>query len=164
MPEWTTSPSRHDSTSAGAMATAFRRFSVVNPGIGKLFWGIRKVRAKGSPSGLNQTSANFSPLYFKAAHCFEGSCSEKFTPHLPPLLQDPVASCLCHCNADLAKDKDSESARKWEGGSVNRVRNSRCPLSASFPLLSGGDAARGRSRQRRAAQFLEALPVLLPGG
>ena len=43
------------------------------------------MRAKGSPSGLNQTSANFSPLYFKAAHCFEGGCSEKFTPLLSPL-------------------------------------------------------------------------------
>src|SRR5688572_12174033 len=46
---------------------------------------MRNVSAKGSPSGLNQTSAKDSPLYVKAAHCFEGGLSEKFTPHLPLL-------------------------------------------------------------------------------
>src|SRR5262249_47887778 len=56
---------------------------------------MRNVRANGSPSGLNQTSATVSPLYFKAAHCFEGGCSEKFTPHLPPLglHSDPATAC-----------------------------------------------------------------------
>src|SRR5262245_60670559 len=57
----------------------------------KLSPGMRNVRANGSPSGLNQTSANVSPLYFKAAHCFEGGRSEKFTTHLLPLWE-PVAS------------------------------------------------------------------------
>ena len=31
---------------------------------------------------------DFSPLYFKTAHSFEGGCSEKFTPHLP--LCEPI--------------------------------------------------------------------------
>jgi hypothetical protein len=59
-PSW-----RHDSTSSVAMPTVFRRISAVNrwpmPGSSKLFRGIRKVRANGSPSGLNQTSATCSP-------------------------------------------------------------------------------------------------------
>src|SRR5260370_32541230 len=43
---------------------------------------MRNARAQGSPSGLNQTSANFSPRNFKAAHCSEGGCSENFNSHL----------------------------------------------------------------------------------
>src|SRR5438105_3440898 len=53
------------------------------PGIWKLPRGIRNTRASGSPSGLNQTSAILSPRNVKAAHCFEGSCSEKFKPRPP---------------------------------------------------------------------------------
>src|SRR5207237_406869 len=54
----------------------------LKPGMRKLSAGMRKASAQGSSLGLNQTSANFSPRNFKAAHCFEGGCSEKFIPHL----------------------------------------------------------------------------------
>ena len=141
IPGWETSPWRHDSTSPGAMATALRRFSIVNcvlmPGISKLPRGMRKVRAKGSPSGLNQTSANLSPLYFKAAHCFEGGCSEKFIPHPPPWTGFPVrqlrpgqlipagqgrfsspwpslSDVFSHCNADSERGKDRRSRSSVE--------------------------------------------------
>src|SRR5262245_42319091 len=39
------------------------------------------------------------PLYIKATHCFEGGCSEKFTPHLsgnkPLLTRKPLLTALC---------------------------------------------------------------------
>src|SRR5215211_6530917 len=52
------------------------------PGTSKVLRGTRNLRTEGSPSGLNQASAIGSPLYFNAAQCVEGGCSEKFTPHL----------------------------------------------------------------------------------
>src|SRR5262245_56640187 len=83
---------RHDATASVVMPTAFRRFSTVKrsamPELWKLPSGMRNVRPKSSPSGLNQTSASFSPLYFKAAHCFEGGSSEKFIQNLPAFLRD----------------------------------------------------------------------------
>src|SRR4051812_15403132 len=68
---------------------------------------MRNERAKGSPSGLNQTSAILSPPYFKAAHCFDGGCSKKFTPHLPLLDTNHSWQLLASdCNSDSGKGKD----------------------------------------------------------
>src|SRR5262249_32080770 len=100
----------------------------------KLALGMRNVRAKGAPSGLNQTSANGSPLYFKAAQWFEGGCSEKFTPHLLPSQNQPPrqqgGTCrspglLCvalasHSNAEPGRGKDGW----WGAAGLARIHSS----------------------------------------
>src|SRR5205085_2286171 len=92
-------------------------------GIRKLVWRMRNVRAKGSPSGLNQTSANGSPLYFKAAHCFEGGCPEKSIPH--PRLCEPTTSVIV--------------TRAWEREKLSRHPLSPIALKRIHPLFSGAD-------------------------
>jgi hypothetical protein len=81
---------------------------------------------------LNQTSAILSPRYFKAAHCFDGGCSKKFTPHLPPLGTNhdgPFNRLIApHCNTDPGRGKD-----RWR-------------LEVRLPLGCVGDVDRRRRR------------------
>src|SRR5437868_9935318 len=86
---------------------------------------MRNVRAKGSPSGLNQTSANFSPRNFKAAHCSEGGCSEKFNPHLRRLRSDHYRQfgrrkkAGPHCNTEPGRGKERGACSPaWLSGTV----------------------------------------------
>src|SRR5262245_46022255 len=77
---------------------------------------MRKTRPNGSSSGLNQTSAILSPLYFRTAHCLEGGCSAKFTPHLHPAEpRKRISQDSCTCPKLLRILARSTETRKFRG-------------------------------------------------
>src|SRR5579875_782624 len=107
---------------------------------------MRNIRAKGSPSGLNQTSAIFSPLYFKAAHCFEGGCSEKFTTHLLPLRINPYGHCIASNHVAMSHWLLIVTSTP-EGEQTGGVGFCRQRSGATFPLKPAF-ASRGKPRER----------------